>query len=61
MGQMKKLKKRIDGIAEAIKEHEEKLAKYKLEDGRNYALMDYWEKEISKLKQRKIDEEERLE
>ena len=42
-----------------IKEHEEKIETYKQSGGVNYALLDYWEKEIETFKKIKEDEEKK--
>lgn len=48
----KKIKKAIESLKKRKKEHEEKLKTY---DGKNYALKEYWEKEIERF-DNKIDE-----
>ena len=61
MGERKKIKKKIEGFDRVIKEHEEKVSKYIEEDGRNYALIDYWGREIERYKKAKKSEEDKLE
>lgn len=48
----KKIKKSIESLEKQKQEHREKIEDY---DGKNYALLDYWEKEISSF-DNKIDE-----
>ena len=57
MGRKKRLKKEIDSIERAIVEHKRKAGLY---GGKDYALKEYWEKEIERLKKRKEEREDKL-
>lgn len=57
MGKKKKIKKSIESFDKVIKEHEEKIKEY---TGKNYALIDYWKKEIAQFKKFKEDQEGKL-
>ena len=59
MGIKKKIRKSIEIFDKRIKEHEEKIETYKQSGGVNYALLDYWEKEIETFKKIKEDEEKK--
>lgn len=53
----KKIKKLIESLDKQIKEHKEKIGDYA---GRNYALLEYWEKEIVIRKKQKEENEKKL-
>ena len=61
MGKKKKIEKSIESFEKRIKEHEKKIEGYKNTDGKNYALIEYWEKEIEKFKKLKEREKEAIE
>ncbi len=61
MGKKKKIEKSIKSFEKQIKKHKEKLENYQTAGGKDYALIDYWEQEIERLKKFKEDEEEKLE
>ena len=54
----KKRKKKIESLKKQKEKHLEKIKTYK---GKNYALMDYWEKEIKDFEEEIKKEEKRLE
>lgn len=57
MADRKKIKKSIESLDKQIKEHKEKVRSY---EGVNYALLDYWEKEIEVFQEQKEKKEEKL-
>ena len=57
MGKNKKIKKSIKSFGKEINKHEKKLENYK---GKNYALREYWKKEIESMKKQKKKKEEKL-
>lgn len=61
MGKKKKIIKGIKSFQKRIEEHKDKIKEYKESGGKNYALIDYWEKETERLKKQKEEEEKRLE
>ncbi len=61
MGKKKKIEKSIDSFEKRIKEHEKKIEDYRNTDGKNYTLIEYWEKEIEKFKKLKEKEQEEIE
>lgn len=58
MDNKKKIKKSIESFGEQIEKHEEKIKGYR---GKDYALIDYWNKEIEGLEKQKKKKEEKLE
>ena len=60
MGRKKKIKKSIESFQKRIEEHEKKKEDYANSGGKDYALLDYWEKEIERLKKFKKEEEDKL-
>ena len=60
MGWKKKVKKSVKTFEKRIKEHENKVEKYKKEGGKNQELIDYWEEEIERFKKFKEEEGEKL-
>ncbi len=61
MGTKKKIIKSIESLKRNIKEHREKIEEYKKQDGKNYALIAYWEKETEKREEEVKKELEKLE
>lgn len=53
----KKIKKSIESLNKQIKEHEEKIEEY---GGKNYALLEYWKKEIEVRKKQKEETSKKL-
>ena len=53
----KRRKKKIESLKKQKDEHLKKIQTYK---GKNYALIDYWEKEIKNFEEEIEEEEERL-
>ncbi len=53
MGKKKKVEKSIKSFEKQIKKHKEKLRKYIEEKGIDYALIEYWKKEIRLLENQK--------
>ena len=49
MAKAKKIKKSIENLEKRKKEHEDKMAQYEKQGGKNYALLEYWEKEIERF------------
>lgn len=58
MGKNKKLKKSIESFEQRIKEHEEKIMKYKGDE--NSPIINYWEKEIKNFKKKKEERERKI-
>ena len=46
MGKKKKIMKAIESFKKCKQEHKDKIENY---DGTNYALIEYWEKEIERI------------
>ncbi|MEX2017600.1 MAG: hypothetical protein WD876_03955 [Candidatus Pacearchaeota archaeon] len=61
MGERKKIEKLIEGHERAIKEHKEKLEEYIRNGGKDYALIEYWKKEIKNIENRRNEFIEKLE
>ena len=59
-GREKKIKKSIESFEKRIVEHKKKIEDYKKSDRQNYALLDYWEKEIEKFKKLKEEGKDKL-
>jgi len=53
----KKRKRKIESLEKRIKEHKKKILEYK---GKNYALVDYWEKEIKRIEKGVDKEKQKL-
>ncbi|MBI2629718.1 hypothetical protein HYW76_01325 [Candidatus Pacearchaeota archaeon] len=60
MGKKKKILKSIDSFEERIKEHEKKIEDYEQAGGKDYSLIEYWEKEIETFKKFKKDKEDKI-
>ena len=56
MKKKKKLKK-ISSLREQIIKHQDKIEKY---EGKDYTVIEYWEKEIRRMESEVKDEEDRL-
>ena len=61
MGRKKKIRKSIESLRKNIQEHRKKIEEYKKHDGKNYALIEYWEKEIEEREGEMEKETEKLE
>jgi len=60
MGKKKKIKKSIESIEKRIKEHKEKIGKYEKESGKDYALKEYWKREIEDFEEKKEEQIKKL-
>lgn len=58
MGKKKKILKSIESFKKQIEEHKRKVKEY---GGKNYALLNYWEKEIKVREEQMEREKEKLE
>ena len=58
MGKKRKIKKGIESYDEQIEKHKQKIAEY---TGTNYALIDYWKKEIERYENEKTKEKRKIE
>jgi peptidoglycan hydrolase CwlO-like protein len=61
MGKKKKIMKNIESLKKNIEEHKKKIEEYKKQDGKNYALIAYWERETEKREEEVEKELEKLE
>lgn len=57
MGKSKQIRKRIEGLEQAKKEHRKKIESY---EGKKKYLIDYWEKEIERFDEKIRDEKRKL-
>ena len=58
MANKKKVEKSIESLEKQIEKHKEKVKEY---EGKNYALIEYWEKEIRTMKEEKMRKKRILE
>ena len=58
MANKKKIEKSIESLEKQIEKHKEKVKEYA---GKNYALIEYWEKEIQTMEEEKIKKKRFLE
>ncbi len=58
MASKKKVEKSIDSLERQIEKHKEKVREY---IGKNYALIEYWEKEIQTMEEEKMRKKRILE
>ena len=58
MASKKKIEKGIESLEKQIEKHKEKVKEY---EGKNYALIEYWEKEIQTMEEEKMRKKRILE
>lgn len=57
MGREKRLRIGVESIEEQIRKHEQKILEY---EGKNVYVIDYWNKDIQRLKREKEKKERKL-
>lgn len=60
MGKKKKIEKSIESLKKRKNEHKEKIQEYKESGGKNYELVDYWEREMERIEEQIEKEEDKL-
>jgi len=53
MDKRKKVERLIEGLERAIRAHKEKLEEYIKSGGKDYALIEYWKKEVRNLENKR--------